>query len=159
MAEECARSAISSLRRLLPALVALSLLGAVAYRFLRGEGGDVELHRSFPAMGTLANLTVVADGQLADSIADAVTEMVIRLDGDLDPDGTGSVGRLNSTGGCLPSPDLSHLLDVSRLLTAETGGCFDPTLRPLVVLWGFEDTPRVPGLARIGRPAEAGAPP
>ncbi len=149
MAEECARSAISSLRRLFPALVVLSLLGAIVYRFLRGEGGDVEVRRSFPAMGTLASLIVVADGQRADSIADAVTEMVIRLDGDLDPDGTGSIGRLNTTGCCLPSPDLSHLVDVSRLLTAETGGCFDPTLRPLVVLWGFEDSPRVPGRAEV----------
>lgn len=147
MAEGCA----SGFRpgRLLPAALVLSLVLAAGYRFLSGGGAEVEVRRSFPAMGTIAGLIVVADEASAGSIADSMASLVTALDRDLDPSGTGSLGRLDATGSCIPSPDLARLVDLSRELTASTGGAFDPTVRPLVELWGFEGVPAVPDSSSI----------
>ncbi|HEY8521889.1 MAG TPA: FAD:protein FMN transferase [Gammaproteobacteria bacterium] len=41
--------------------------------------------------------------------------------------------------------ELLELLDRAREVHAASAGCFDPTVRPLVALWGFDgDAPRVP---------------
>ncbi len=135
--------------RLIPAVLAASLAAAVAFRLIVHGAGSSEVRRSFPAMGTLATVVIVADAQLADSIAEAAENLVRRLDADLDPSGCGSLGRLDATGSCIPSPDLMRLEENSRLLSASTGGRFDPTIRPLVELWGFEGTPHVPDSASV----------
>ncbi|HRY61825.1 MAG TPA: FAD:protein FMN transferase [Candidatus Fermentibacter sp.] len=147
MAEGCASRVRP--RRLLPAVLVLSLVLAAGYRILSGRGSEVEVRRSFPAMGTIAGLIVVADEASADSIADCMTALVASLDRDLDPEGTGSLGRLDATGSCIPSPDLARLTALSRELTASTGGRFDPTIRPLVELWGFEGSPAVPDSSSV----------
>lgn len=147
MAEGCASRARPA--RLIPAALVLSLALAAGYRILSGGGAEVEVRRSFPAMGTIAGLIVVADEASADSIADCMTALVSTLGRDLDPDGTGSLGRLDATGSCIPSPDLARLIALSRELTASTGGRFDPTIWPLVELWGFEGTPSVPDSSSV----------
>lgn len=143
MAEGCARGGVRP-GRLVPAALVLSLVLAAGYRILTQGGPDAEVRRSFPAMGTMAGLIVVADEASADSIADSMVSLVSALDRDLDPEGTGSLGRLDATGSCIPSPDLARLVSISRELSASTGGRFDPTIRPLVELWGFEGSPAVP---------------
>lgn len=41
--------------------------------------------------------------------------------------------------------ELVELLALARSIHAASGGCFDPTVRPLVRLWGFDgDAPQVP---------------
>lgn len=149
MAEGCASRPGRARGRLIPAILAASLAAAVAFRVIVHGAGSTEVRRSFPAMGTIATVVIVTDARLADSIADAAWSLVGRLDADLDPTGLGSLGRLNATGSCIPSPDLMRLVETSRTLTTLTGGRFDPTVRPLVELWGFEGTPRVPDSASI----------
>jgi len=48
------------------------------------------------------------------------------------------------------SPETGAALDAARAAAAETGGAFDPTIRPLLRAWGFEGgTPRRPGDAEL----------
>lgn len=64
------------------------------------------------------------------------------------------VSRLNRQGhlegGCLVSPILWDLIDLSRHLETATGGAFDPTFGDLVKAWGFVKGPfRVPSSDEI----------
>lgn len=61
------------------------------------------------------------------------------------------LSRLNSLAersgcaeGCLVSPKLSDLLEISLALSKETDGAFDFTVGPLMETWGFSDKGRVP---------------
>ncbi len=133
----------------LPVVLAASLLAAVAVRIARSPARETEQRRTVEAMGTLATIIVVAPEGVSDSILDASAALLRRLDGDLDTRGTGSVGRLNRTGSCTPSPDLRRLYLLSLDLCEATGGAFDPSLAPLVHLWGFDSVPSLPDSSSI----------
>jgi FAD:protein FMN transferase len=49
-------------------------------------------------------------------------------------------------------PELVTLLKLAKEIHAASNGCFDPTVRPLVHLWGFDgDTPGVPPPEAVSR--------
>lgn len=63
--------------------------------------------------------------------------------------------RLNLSGSGAVSPELAEIISVSLALSRKTGGAFDPSVRPLLRLWGFtEDEFRVPSEAGIAAALE-----
>ena len=87
---------------------------------------------------------------------DACTDIILELEKMLsvtDPDSALSV--LNATGeGTLPE-DAATLLSQTLALSERTGGALDPTIYPLVKLWGFTtDTYQVPDETAISETLE-----
>ena len=96
--------------------------------------------RSFEVMGTLARLTAVAaDEPTADAALQAgcqALEEVNRLMSDYIDDS--EIGRLNraAAGEAIPlSPPTMHCLRRALEISAQSGGAFDVTCRPLIQLW------------------------
>lgn len=88
------------------------------------------------AMDTLMNIKVW--GSRDDLIL--VTEEIHRLEGILSATDSGSVlSQLNLTGSGTLSDDVLTLTEDAMALSEKTGGAFDPTVYPLVRLWGFPD--------------------
>ena len=84
----------------------------------------------------------------------AVTAELERLDALLSNYRADSVlERFNATRTTEPqelSPELVSLFELAADIHRRSAGCFDPSVRPLVRLWGFDgDDPHVPGDAEI----------
>lgn len=66
-------------------------------------------------------------------------------------DGKSEISRLNEAGSGSLAEDTAALLERALTLAEETGGAFDPTVRPLMELWGFTGSEyRVPAAEEIG---------
>jgi thiamine biosynthesis lipoprotein len=121
-------------------LAALCLLSACSRK-------DIDLSFTGQIMGTSYHITVVTDaGRFPDGVEDAVSELLDQLDQSMStykPDS--ELNRLNRlmVGEELSvSADLWQVLQGAQHIHALTLGAFDPTVGPLVDLWGFgpEDT-------------------
>lgn len=87
-------------------------------------------------MGSL--VTITAHGSKA-SVNRAFDE-IKRLDSILSNyQETSELSRLNREGSIEPGPELRNFLEQSRRYHELSGGAFDPTVAPLVRLWGFHD--------------------
>ncbi len=131
-------------------LVALALLALLA-----GCGrpaADEETRHRFMAMGTLVDVTVFGTPPAAaEQAAREVETLFHALHAAWNPWGDGELGRLNealaSGQPAAPGEDLRALLAEAAALSEASGGLFDPTLGPLVLLWGFaseENRPAAP---------------
>ncbi len=95
---------------------------------------------TWPVMGTFATVTIRGDH--ADP-ATFIHQQTLRILDDINsrmsvyrPDS--EISRLNRTGGPVPiSTPTRTLLHLAREYTQRTDGAFDPTLMPLIHLWGF----------------------
>lgn len=88
------------------------------------------------AMDTLMNLKIWGSPEQLT----LVTEEIHRLDRLLSASDSGSaLSQLNLSGSAELSGDLLQLTKDSLSLSAETENAFDPTVYPLVKLWGFPD--------------------
>lgn len=88
------------------------------------------------AMDTYMSFT--AYGRNGEKAVDAAMEEVRRLDALLSTgDASSEVSRINAAGDGTMSKDTKALLQASLTLFRETGGLFDPTVYPLMELWGF----------------------
>lgn len=99
-------------------------------------------------MGTFASLTVSAEEEAALDHAAALTQAHLRdLDNRLSlfkPDS--EISRLNQSAGASPlevSAQTEEVLRLSRHYADASGGAFDPTMAPLVRLWGFNKGPQL----------------
>jgi thiamine biosynthesis lipoprotein len=94
---------------------------------------------------TLYTIKVIpgAPGVTADALAGVLDTVTARVNDRLSRYVPGSeLDRFNKHGAGQPfplSPDLQAMLDMSREVHALSGGAFDPTVAPLVRLWGFND--------------------
>ncbi len=87
-------------------------------------------------MDTVMSLT--AYGPNADAALDEAVAEVNRLDRLFSVGNAQSeVSRLNAEGRLALSEDTAQVLERAVALWADTGGLFDPTVYPLVTLWGF----------------------
>lgn len=119
---------------LLPVLAVVLLLLAVIW--LVWGRGDQPVQRQFFAMDTVMSLTAYGS-HAGDALDEAVAE-VNRLDGLLSTGKASSeISRLNALGRLVLSEDAAQLLKRAVALWEDTGGLFDPTIYPLVELWGF----------------------
>ena len=120
----------------------LLLLAAL---LLGGCGAKVPAQKELFAMDTIFSLKVWGDEAALDAVSDELT----RLDALLDAtDAESAIGRLNA--GETIDGEAAALVRQAVAYSEATGGAFDPTVYPLVRLWGFTDeTQRVPSDAEI----------
>jgi thiamine biosynthesis lipoprotein len=63
----------------------------------------------------------------------------------------GPVGRLNAGEALVPPPEVAAALALGLEVASASGGAFDPTVLPLVLLWSFDSGGRLPPAADIQR--------
>lgn len=122
-------------------LAGLLLLGGCDYTATgapQDPEASVSSERYLESMDTIMVLT--AYGSAREEALDAAEAEILRLDALLstgDPDS--EVSAINRDGGGVLSPDTLELVSRSLELYEETGGAFDITVYPLMMLWGFDD--------------------
>lgn len=141
-------------RRRPPALAALALLPILLLPSC-GSGrvfrGRVAVSDTRFALGSFLQLILVTDkrdAEKAERTIDEAFDMAKRFENRVDYriEG-GSLSRFNGGTTLLASDDEMLFSLVKEALAAAeyTGGFFDPTILPLVLLWGFDtDSPRLP---------------
>lgn len=104
-----------------------------------GAAGEAEAStRYLTAMDTVMSLT--AYGPNRDRALEEAVAEIQRLDGLLSIGSDDSdISRLNREKTAVLSPDAASLLESALDLARDTQGVFDPTVYPLVKLWGFYD--------------------
>lgn len=104
-----------------------------------GTAGEAEAStRYLTAMDTVMSLT--AYGPNRDRALEEAVAEIQRLDGLLSIGSDDSdISRLNREKTAVLSPDAASLLESALDLARDTQGVFDPTVYPLVKLWGFYD--------------------
>ena len=116
-------------RWLIPLLLVLLLCGCTAR--------SAEYETEFFAMDTVMQLHVYG-AKNAEILAKDVIAEVNRIENSLSVTGSGTeVFQLNGGERITPSETLRTILDRSSGLCGRTGGCFDPSIYPVVRLWGF----------------------
>ena len=116
-------------KRLIPLLLALLLCGCAAQ--------SAEYETEFFAMDTVMQLHVY-NAKHAEALAGDVIDAVNGIENcvSVTKEGT-EVFRLNSGERIAPSETVRALLERVTALSGRTGGCLDPSIYPVVRLWGF----------------------
>jgi thiamine biosynthesis lipoprotein len=114
--------------------------------------GNKELSQTEFALGTVCSITLFDQGKAAiyNNIFSRLREIESRMSVNLaDTD----VARINAAAGIAPvqvHKDVFDVIERSVYYAEISGGAFDPTIGPLVSLWGIgKDNPRVPSQAEI----------
>ena len=96
-------------------------------------------------------MTLATYGDKASEALAACGQELNRLDGALSRTREGSeIYTLNAQGSADVSQETADLISAALTLSQATGGAFDPTVAPLVTLWGITtDSPRVPEQTEI----------
>ena len=96
-------------------------------------------------------MTLAAYGDKASEALAACGQELNRLDGALSRTREGSeIYTLNAQGRADVSQETADLISAALTLSQATGGAFDPTVAPLVTLWGITtDSPQVPRQEQI----------
>ncbi|MCL1857363.1 MAG: FAD:protein FMN transferase [Kiritimatiellaeota bacterium] len=125
------------------AVLALCLCGGCREQ---GRMGD----RGWTAMGTTVHVKA-PEAQLAEAV-EIAREAIEEVEAELSPFRKDSVvGRLNAGEEAGVSPHVATVLALADKAWRESDGTFDPTVGPLMTLWGFRGTPRetIPTKAEI----------
>ena len=118
------------IKRIIPLMLSCLLLIGCAQR-----GANEPAQQTVFAMDTVMSLSVY-DGAQADALRDAESELS-RLDALLDRGAEGSAVYELNTAGAVHSEELAALLTAAAQIARATGGAFDPTIAPVLALWGF----------------------
>ena len=125
---------------LLYALLLASLVG------LAGCDSSPEIIQiSGTKMGTSYNITVVADQPAPADLEQRIEAALDFIDQSMSTYKADSeISHFNAQSVAEPqmiSPQFADVLDVSKLIWEQSAGAFDPTVGPLVDLWGFGPVP------------------
>ena len=117
--------------KILCGLLAAALLGGC------GAVNTEKTEKQVFAMDTVMLLTCY--GEAGEAALAAAEETILALEADFDPEGEGSVARLNASAGqAVPVSDACReVLQKSLGVYALTGGALDIGLYPLLRAWGF----------------------
>lgn len=124
--------------------LAVLILGTAYWFFMNQSEATMEERRAESVaftMGTIVN--IIAEGEAPEAaIGHAVAELERLTDmfDRFDPDS--EIARLNQSGDeWTPlSSEVLGLIEQALEMAALTGGAFDPTITPLIELWGFVET-------------------
>jgi len=138
-------------------LIVLRAALAVFLPWLCGCSAAKEpLKQHWLAMGTFASVTVPAEeSENLDRYARIARGSLLELEQLLSVyDPKSEISRINRAAGGPAVPVSAHTMEVLTLAVdyaKKTGGCFDPTIGPLMRLWGFNSPPppRVPPQADL----------
>lgn len=127
----------------------LALVAAVLGPWLWSKDRGKPWEEQLFAMDTVMTLTAYGPGGEA-AVKEAAQELR-RLDALWSTENPASeIARLNVGSSTAVSGDTAALLERALSISQETDGLFDPTVRPLVTLWGFHtDRPQVPSQTSI----------
>ena len=93
------------------------------------------------ALGTTYHVTVVADQPAPDDLAERIKAVLDVVDQSMstykDDSEISRFNRLPIDSEQQISAEFSQVLAISRMIWQQSGGAFDPTVGPLVDLWGF----------------------
>lgn len=130
-------------------LVWLVLVTAVLVPWLWSKDQGKPWEEQLFAMDTVMTLTAYGPGGET-AVKEAARELR-RLDALWSVEDPGSeIARLNTGRSVTVSADTAALLEWALSISQETDGLFDPTVHPLMALWGFHtDRPRVPSQTSI----------
>ena len=142
------------------ALAAVLVLAALAARVVFSDRKTEQVERDAYKLGTVVRISVYGQNRrLLDKAADDALERgVTRLENEFSVNiASSEISRINSasrggrqiTVGGVPY-DTGYLVGRALEIARETGGAFDPTVYPIVKLWGIgTDHARVPSDAQI----------
>jgi len=94
--------------------------------------------RNFFAMGTFFEIT--ATGRFPEKTIDKAVAEIERIESLTKPGGDSDISRINQNAGISPVKIASETLEILQLVRAHyqaLSGAFDPTIAPLIDLWGF----------------------
>lgn len=126
-------------QNIIPAIVAIASLFLVA---CSAKPEVIELSGS--KMGTTYHIKVVADQLAPDDLHQQIDELLSVVDNSMStykPDSELSRFNRMAVGQSMEiSSDFAQVLQISKDIWEMSGGAFDPTVGPLVDLWGFGPT-------------------
>lgn len=125
----------SALRRAAAMALCLGMLFSLA---ACGEG--VQAQKQLFAMDT--TMTLTAYGRKAEAGIDAAASVINAMDTSLDPENTsGIIYAINHAEGAntAVTGQVASMLGTAQLVYQRSGGAMDPSIYPLVKLWGFID--------------------
>lgn len=99
---------------------------------LTGCAENAPLERSLFAMDTYMTVRIWGEEDDLDAVCDLIAELDAALDAE---DETAEIGRLNESGRLTVSEETAEVLALAVEYSVQTGGAFDPTVRPLVSAW------------------------
>lgn len=142
------------------ALVILLLAAVGLYICGCSNEGEDRKTRTYFVMDTRVDITIYGvDNRLFNDIALEVFAEMERLENIFSrhlPES--DVSRINQSAGKMPvevEPETLYVLQKALDMYEKTGGVFDPTVGPLLELWGFgTENPAVPGSEEISRTLE-----
>ena len=124
------------MKRFLPLLLALLLLTGCG----AGQPSVEKQEKTVYAMDTVMTLTVYPEqnGEDLSPVLDAAESEIRRLDALLSiSNEQGDIYRLNHDGTASVTQETGLLVQRALSIAADTDGAFDPTVYPLMELWGF----------------------
>lgn len=97
-------------------------------------------NRVYDVLGTVVNISVAGDKVTSETLLDIAGKELSRIHNKFSTNVDSSVVyQLNEKGEMKLDEESLFLFQSSLNLAQITGGAFDPTIRPLIKLWGFDD--------------------
>lgn len=118
----------------------LTGMAVIALALLWWFNRSYTVTRNFFAMGTLFEIT--ATGSSPEKAIEAVTTEIQRLEALTKPTGDSDIGRVNQKAGISAvkvAPEVLEILQWVRTYHQPLSGAFDPTIAPIIELWGFNN--------------------
>ncbi len=125
------------------AVVLVLVVGILVVMRLNRSGDDEKLYEQFFAMDTVMDITLYKTDKTDEELSGIMTEMrdrIYQMEGELSVTKNDSnIAKLNAAKGApvLVSEDTYSLIESAINVADETEGRFDPTIYPIVKLWGF----------------------
>ena len=134
----------------------VGLLGITTlFSFVSCKSKKIEITKTTLSMGTFVQIDIVCDNNMqtkANKVIEESFRKIKTLDKEFDYRKNGELKKFNNSTELKKenSPELYNLILDSIKIAQLTKGAFDPTIYPLIILWGFNDGhPSLPPVNKI----------